>query len=74
MGRGISPCPKMIIKLLFNKTFFCADLDGKSEEVDEACAVVLIVNLVLVEGRDFFIVERIGACNACVDDVALVEL
>src|SRR5699024_1792841 len=34
----------------------------------------LVVNLVLIEGGNLFIVERIGRSDACIDDVALVQL
>ena len=50
------------------------DLDRQAEEVDEAGAVRLVIDLVLVEGGDLRIVEGEGGSDSCVDDVALVEL
>ena len=49
-------------------------LDRQSEQVDEARTVLLIVNIVLVKGRYFLIVQRVRRGNARIDDVALVEL
>ena len=59
---------------LFYESFFSPYLNRQTKEIDESRGVVLVVNLVLVECGDFLIIERIGTCNARVDDVALVEL
>ena len=49
-------------------------MSGKAEDIDEACCISLIVNLILVECSNFLIIESIGGCNACIHNVALVEL
>ena len=51
-----------------------AGSDGQAEQVDETGAVLLVVDVVLVEGGDLFAVEGEGRGDAGVDDVALVQL
>ena len=49
-------------------------LDRQTEQVDKARCVRLVVYVVLTEGSNLLAVQRIGAPNTCVDDVALVKL
>ena len=49
-------------------------MDRQTEQVDEAVSVLLVVNVVLVEGSEVLAVEGIRRCYAGIDDVALVEL
>ena len=50
------------------------DLDRQAKEVDKALGVLLVVNMVFAESRDFLVVEGVRRGNAGVDDVALVKL
>ena len=52
----------------------CLNFDRQTEQVDEARAVLLVLDVVLGEGRDVLVIERIGRGDAGVDDVALVQL
>ena len=49
-------------------------MDRKTEQVDKSCGILLVVNVVLVEGSEISAVQSVRRCNARVDDVALVEL
>ena len=50
-----------------------SDLDRKSEQIDESRTVLLIVNVIFVEGCDLFAVERIRRNHPRGYHVALVE-
>ena len=41
-------------------------------QVDEACGILLVVDVVFAKGCDLFGIQRIIAPNAGLDDVALI--
>ena len=49
-------------------------MDRKAEQVDETVGVLLVVNVVLVEGSEVLTVKGERRSYARVDDIALVEL
>ena len=51
-----------------------ADLQRQAEQVDEAGAVRLIVDVVLFKGHEFLIVQRILGLRTRRDDVTAIEL
>ena len=64
-------CFKLLLILLLHHRL---DLQRQTEQVDEARGILLIVNVVGVEGGEILAVESVGGGNARVDDVALIEL
>src|SRR5207253_10711767 len=51
-----------------------ADTLRQTEQADEARRVALLVHVVLTEGDETLVVQRVGARTSCDHDVALVEL
>ena len=51
-----------------------ADSDGQAEQADEAVGVLLVVDLVLIEGGEILVEQGIGRADASVEHVALVQL
>ncbi len=72
--RLYNPAIKLLILFCGGLFLHSLNLNGQSEKVDESRGIVLVVNLVLVEGGDILVIEGIGGLHAGVDDVALVEL
>ena len=64
---------KFLFVLVFGSNL-CLYGNGKSPQIDEALAVLLIVNVILTKGCDLLGVKRPVTPSACLNDVALVEL
>ena len=61
----------LLVSLSVQKSLY---MDRKTEQVDKSCGILLVVNVVLVEGSEISDVQIVRRCNARVDDVALGEL
>ena len=79
---GERPPPRFVIEYIYmERSLFAAffvqhslHLNRQAEQVDKAACVLLVIDMVLREGRDFLIIEGVRRGDARVDDVALVEL
>ncbi len=54
--------------------FHCAYLTGKSEEVNKALCIVVVVKVACGEGGDAFVVQTVRRCGSRLNDIALVKL
>ena len=47
--------------------------DGQAEQVDEACGIALVVVVVLAKAGGLLVIQRVGAGDAGVDEVAPID-
>ena len=64
----------LVVVLFYFLHLHCTNLAGKSEQVDEAFCIVVVIQIAGCEGSKAFIVERVRRSCAGFDDIALVEL
>ena len=60
---GTVKCPPVILFLLLVISLLVKlslNFDGKSEQVDESCAVSLVINFIGIKCSNFFAVESVG--------------